>query len=55
MKLELNTETIRDLSDEDLEGVAAGSEITAGPLTQSPACPSGSTWFASCETLHICP
>jgi hypothetical protein len=55
VKLELNIETIRELSDEDLEGVDGGmSEITEN-MTQSPACPSGSTWFASCETLNICP
>ena len=55
MKLELNIETIRDLSDEDLEGAAGGMSKITENLTQSPACPSGATWFASCETLHICP
>ena len=56
MKLELNIETIRELSDEDLEQVSGGEEITKTTTltTQSPVCPSGSTWFASCETLHLC-
>jgi hypothetical protein len=54
MKLELNIETIRELSDDELEVAAGGSKITEN-LTQSPACPSGATWFASCETRQICP
>jgi hypothetical protein len=55
MKLELNVETIRELSNEDLERVSGGMEKITENLTQSPVCPSGATWFASCETLNICP
>jgi hypothetical protein len=57
-KLQLNKETLRHLSEEDLSKVSGGTEtlkcqgmrpITEG-LTQSPACPSGATWFTSCES-----
>ena len=59
-KLQLNKETIRHLSDEDLSRVSGGAETvkgcpamqpsTTGQTTQSPVCPSGATWFASCES-----
>jgi hypothetical protein len=55
MKLELNIETIRELSNDDLEAAAGGMSKITENLTQSPACPSGATWFASCETRQICP
>jgi hypothetical protein len=51
-KLELNLETVRELSEDDL-GLAAGGQReipTIITTTQTPACPSGSTWFTSCET-----
>ncbi|HJR46024.1 MAG TPA: hypothetical protein VJ927_10515 [Actinomycetota bacterium] len=56
-KLELNLETVRELSEDELQGVAAGEAATqnaCGVLTttQSPACPSGATWFAPCETYN---
>jgi hypothetical protein len=52
-KLELNLETIRELSEDDLATVAGGQETKLCKIitnTQSPACPSGATWFTSCET-----
>ena len=55
MKLELNIETVRELSNDELEEAAGGMSKITENLTQSPACPSGATWFASCETLNICP
>ena len=54
-KLELNLETVRDLSDDDLRSVEGGAQTkTCGLLTttQTPACPSGSTWFTSCESYN---
>ncbi|MFN2588035.1 MAG: class I lanthipeptide [Actinomycetota bacterium] len=55
-KLELNKETLRNLSDEALSNVAGG----AGPVTttcpgntQTPVCPSGATWFVSCESTWL--
>jgi hypothetical protein len=53
-KLELNLETVRELSEDDLQSVAGGRQDTKIPTiittTQTPACPSGATWFTSCET-----
>jgi hypothetical protein len=51
-KLELNLETVRELSEDDLQNVAGGQrEVpTIITTTQTPACPSGATWFTSCET-----
>jgi hypothetical protein len=52
-KLELSTETIRELSTEELAEVAGGAATTictTGMTTQTPVCPSGATWFAPCET-----
>ncbi|HEX2295884.1 MAG TPA: class I lanthipeptide [Actinomycetota bacterium] len=55
-KLELNKETLRDLNEADLGEVAGGAYTTGcqGPTTvltttQTPACPSGATWFAPCD------
>ena len=58
-KLELNKETLRDLSDVDLAEVAGGAYTTTCPgtkttgttglTTQTPVCPSGATWFAGCS------
>ena len=50
-KLELNKETIRSLNDADLTEVAGGKKeeiTTVLTMTQTPLCPSGATWFASC-------
>jgi hypothetical protein len=58
-RLELSTETLRDLTRDELEQVAGGAQITGacgGGMTQSPVCPSGATWFAPCygESRQIC-
>jgi hypothetical protein len=57
-KLELSTETLRELSTEELEAVAGGTKETivclTGAYTQSPVCPSGATWYASCELTTFC-
>jgi hypothetical protein len=51
VKLELNKETLRTLSDETLEEVAGGMEkiTTVCGHTQTPLCPSGATWFSGCS------
>ncbi|HEX2295885.1 MAG TPA: class I lanthipeptide [Actinomycetota bacterium] len=50
-KLQLHKETIRDLSEDALGEVAGGAGPTANcTITQSPLCPSGATWYASCES-----
>lgn len=51
-KLELNKETLRELNDVQLEDVAGGNEVTKTLtyMTQTPACPSGATWFQECNT-----
>ncbi len=54
-KLELNLETLRELSEDDLQAVAGGQDNRIPTLlttTQTPACPSGATWFQSCETTN---
>jgi hypothetical protein len=55
-KLELNLETVRDLSESDLAGVAGGVQTSKCTdlltTTQTPMCPSGSTWFTSCESYN---
>ena len=58
-RLELSTETLRDLTRDQLAQVAGGAQITGvcgGGTTQSPVCPSGATWFAPChgESRQIC-
>ncbi|MDQ3953017.1 MAG: hypothetical protein M3279_08660 [Actinomycetota bacterium] len=55
-KLELNRETLRDLSDDSLKSVGGGDSpitTTCPGNTQTPACPSGATWFASCESTWL--
>ena len=51
-KLELSTETLRELTVGELSQVAGGAAYTnAGgcdQTTQTMACPSGATWFRSC-------
>jgi hypothetical protein len=51
-KLELSTETLRELTSEELASVAGGAAAmyTTGcdGVTQTMACPSGATWFAEC-------
>jgi hypothetical protein len=57
-KLELSTETLRELSADELTDVAGGMAATQTCLTnqttQTPVCPSGATWFASCELTTYC-
>ncbi|HEX8086466.1 MAG TPA: hypothetical protein VF529_19415 [Solirubrobacteraceae bacterium] len=59
-RLELSTETLRDVTREELGQVAGGAAYTnaggCNQTTQSPVCPSGATWFAPCygESLQIC-
>lgn len=54
-KLELNRETLRDLSDEALRGVAGGeaATTTCPGNTQTPVCPSGATWFTDCDSTWL--
>ena len=53
-KLELSTETIRDLTREELAEVAGGAAGISGlpcnftPVTEK-YCPSGYTWTANCN------
>lgn len=55
-KLELHKETLRDLTDSDLDEVAGGMDqkiTTFASPTQSPVCPSGATWLMACDT-YVC-
>lgn len=55
-KLELNKETLRDLSDESLAEVAGGGGVPTnicGGDTQTFVCPSGATWFTDCESTWV--
>ena len=51
-KLELSTETIRDLTGEELGQVAGGAQATNTSIcvTGTLVCPSGNTWTANCNT-----
>lgn len=57
-KLELNKETLRNLTDVDLTDAVGGASTTTCPdvttlltlNTQTPVCPSGATWFKDCES-----
>jgi hypothetical protein len=52
-RLELSTETIRDLTSEELEQVAGGNDTTiVGGPTGTLLCPSGRTWTANCQTIQ---
>ena len=50
-RLELSTETIRDLTGEELEQVAGGVQATNTSICASGTflCPSGRTWTANCN------
>jgi hypothetical protein len=56
-KLELSTETLRDLTDDELSRVAGGANPTGttvdttvlGGPTGTFQCPSGRTWTANCQ------
>jgi hypothetical protein len=55
-KLELNRETLRDLSDATLHEVTGGNGVPTdicGGDTQTFVCPSGATWFTDCESTWI--
>jgi hypothetical protein len=55
-KLELNKETLRDLSDAVLHEVSGGDGVatrTCGGDTQTFVCPSGATWFNDCESTWL--
>ena len=53
-KLQLNRETLRHLTDEDLSDVAGGAaSLKCQPLTQTAACPSGATWLQECESYNV--
>jgi hypothetical protein len=57
-RLELNKETLRDLTEVDLAGAVGGASTTTCPdvtwvltlNTQTPVCPSGATWLKDCES-----
>ncbi|HWL65168.1 MAG TPA: hypothetical protein VNP73_04255 [Actinomycetota bacterium] len=53
-KLELNTETLRELTDVELTDVGGGREEITKNVTQSPVCPSGATWLQQCVTGSWC-
>ena len=54
-KLELSTETLRELTQDELAHVAGGEGPTATCWleTQTPACPSGATWFWDCQSVQV--
>ena len=49
--LELSTETIRELDEDELTRVNGGSDTDKylGPPTGTVRCPSGDTWTARCQ------
>ena len=49
--LELSTETLRDLTEDELRQAAGGQTIT--PLVTG-LVPSGATWFKDCDTMLGC-
>lgn len=52
-KLELNKETLRDLTEVDLSTVSGGrADAQAITTSQSPVCPSGATWLMACDSYH---
>jgi hypothetical protein len=50
-KLELYTETLRELTRDELAGVAGGAPPQPTPPIYAITlmCPSGATWFAPCD------
>ena len=53
-KLDLSTETLRDLTQDELSAVAGGAITTTCPMTtQTPVCPSGATWFWDCQSVQV--
>ena len=57
-KLELSTETLRELNDDELTQVAGGINPTGTTFntsvcaTYTLVCPSGNTWTANCQTIQ---
>ena len=58
MKLELSTETLRELTPRELGEVAGGVPPQPTPpiyaVTHNDICPSGATWFVDCESRATC-
>ena len=54
-KLQLNKETLRDLSDEALSQVGGGNDVPTEFCfdTQTFVCPSGATWFWDCQSAQV--
>lgn len=55
-KLELNKETLRNLSDEALTEVAGGNGVPTDACSyasQTFVCPSGATWFTDCDSTWV--
>lgn len=54
-KLALSTETLRDLTGDELAQVAGGGAQTTncGLVTETPVCPSGATWFWDCQSVQV--
>ena len=54
-RLQLNKETLRDLSDTSLDGVTGGNAVTTicGGETGTFICPSGATWFWDCQSVQV--
>lgn len=55
-KLELNKETLRELSDASLAEATGGGGVPTdicGGASQTFVCPSGATWFNDCESTWI--
>ncbi|MDQ3958379.1 MAG: class I lanthipeptide [Actinomycetota bacterium] len=56
-RLQLNKETLRELTDQDLDEVSGGAQTTTCPGTwfdtQTPVCPSGATWFWDCQSAQV--
>ena len=55
-RLELSTETLRELTGDELESVAGGRPDTTLNTsicaTYTLVCPSGNTWTANCQTIQ---
>ena len=55
-KLELSTETLRELTSGELTEVAGGGQEPTPPvyaITQFNYCPSGPTWTANCQVESL--
>lgn len=52
-KLQLNKETLRELTESELSEAKGGERITTVVNTQSVVCPSGATWFQECGSVQV--